>query len=135
MFIFTAHRLGWLNGLLLLALVSQLLSGCLNQAVELGGLELPHPCYQTVVRRWRRPLCQPPFDYQLAWLIHWLVRTWARWLVRCGLLLALLLWKRAACPPHALGAAGLAAGRGAPPGARSFAPLVPLESVLRLAWQ
>lgn len=104
MFIFTSRRLSWLNGLLLLALLSQLLSGCPNQVLELGCLELPPPRYQTVVRHQRRSLLyQAPFHYQLAWLIHWLARTWPRWLVRCGLLLALLLWKRAVCAPLAWG--------------------------------
>jgi hypothetical protein len=98
MFNFTAHRLGWLNGLLTLALLSQLLSGCPNHILELGCLELSQPCYRVVVRRWRQPLHQAPFDYQLSWLIHWLICTGPRWLIRCGLL-ALLLWKRTAYSP------------------------------------
>ena len=103
MFIATSRRLRVLNVSLILALLSQLLSGCPSQVLELWCLEPPRPCYRTVVRRWRRPLREAPFHYQLGWLIRWLVRTWPHWLVRCGLLLALLLWKGAACPPLAWG--------------------------------
>ena len=111
MFIATSRRLRVLNALLILALLSQLLSGCPSQvpstalraSLELWCLEPPRPCYRTVVRRWRRPLREAPFQYKLDWLIHWLARTWPRWLLRCGLLLALLLWKWAVCPPPAWG--------------------------------
>ena len=111
MFITTSCRLRVLNVLLILALLSQLLSGCPSQVLELWCLEPPQPCYRTVVRSWRRPLREAPFQYKLAWLIHWLARTlrqaqgnaWPRWLLRCGLLLTLLLWKRAVCPPFAWG--------------------------------
>lgn len=91
MFITTSRPL---NGLLLVALLIQLVSGCPSQVVELWCLEEPQPCYQTVVRR-RRPPHQAPFSRQLAWLTQWMVSVWPRWLVRCGLLLAVLLWKRA----------------------------------------
>jgi hypothetical protein len=103
MFIIISRQPCWLNGLLLLALLSQLLNGCPSQVLPLWCLELPQPCCRTVVRHRRRPLCEAPFDSQLAWLIHWLGRTWPHWLVRCGLLLALLLWRRAACPSLAWG--------------------------------
>ena len=127
MFIATSHRLRVLNVLLILALLSQLLSGrqsqvpstALRASLELWCLESPRSSYRTVVRRWRRPLREAPFQYKLGWLIHWLARTlrqpfdgaqdkaqgnaWPRWLLRCGLLLALLLWKRAVCPPLAWG--------------------------------
>ncbi|PKO20832.1 MAG: hypothetical protein CVU38_18020 [Chloroflexi bacterium HGW-Chloroflexi-1] len=105
MFIRASHRLRGLNGLLLLALLSQLLSGSPIQMLELWCLELPGPCYQVVVRRWRRPLplWETPAAYKGAWLIHWLVSTWRRWLPRCGLLLALLVWQRATCSPLAWG--------------------------------
>ena len=111
MLIATSRRLRVLNVLLILALLSQLLSGCPSQvpsaalraSLGLWCLEPPRPCYRTVVRRWRRPLREAPFQHKLDWLIHWLARTWPRWLLRCGLLLALLLWKRAVCPPLAWG--------------------------------
>lgn len=105
MFITASHRLCGLNVLLILALLGQLISGGPNQVVELWCLEMPQPIYQTIVRRWRRPrpLWEAPSPYKLAWLTHWLVRAWPRWLLRCGLLLALLLWKRTACPPLAWG--------------------------------
>ena len=92
MSIATHRRLRWLNGLLPLSLLSQLLSSYSNQVLGLGCLELTQLCYQTVVRRWRRPLCQAPFHYQLARLIRWLVRTWSRWLGRgYGWLLLLMM--------------------------------------------
>lgn len=100
MFIATSRPL---NGLLLLALLLQLISGRLSQGVELWCLEEPQPGYRIVVRRRRQPLHQAPFGRQLAWLTHWLISAWPRWLVRCGLLLAVLLWKRAVCPPLAWG--------------------------------
>ena len=111
MLIATSRRLRVLNVLLILALLGQLLSGCPSQvpstalraSLELWCLESPRSSYRTVVRRWRRPLREAPFQYKLGWLIHWLARTWPRWLLRCGLLLALLLWKRAVCPPLAWG--------------------------------
>jgi len=103
MFITTSCRLRVLNVLLILALLGQLLSGCPSQVLELWCLKPPRPCYRTVVRRWRQPLREAPFQYKLDWLIHRLARTWPRWLLRCGLLLALLLWKRAVCPPLAWG--------------------------------
>ena len=99
MFIATTGPLRVLTGLLLLALLSQLLSGSPSQVLELWCLEPPPACYRIVVRRRRQPLNQAPFHRQLAWLIHWLVRTWPRWRVRCAVLLALLRWKGAVCPP------------------------------------
>lgn len=103
MFITTSCRLRVLNVLLILALLGQLLSGCPSQVLELWCLKPPRPCYRTVVRRWRRPLREAPFQHKLGWLMRWLARAWPRWLLRCGLLLALLLWKRAICPPLAWG--------------------------------
>jgi hypothetical protein len=105
MFRITSHRLRRLNVWLLLALLSQLLSGGPSQILELWCLELPQPLYQTVVRRWRRsrPLWEAPAPYKWAWLIHWLASTWPHWLLRCGLLLVLLVWKRATCSPLAWG--------------------------------
>jgi len=113
MFRIAAHRLRGLNVLLLLALLIQLFSGSLSQvpsaalraSLELWCLELPQPSYQTVVRRWRRPrpLWAAPAQYKWAWLIHWLVSAWPCWLPRCGLLLVLLVWKRATCSPLAWG--------------------------------
>lgn len=99
MFITTSRPL---NGLLLLALLLQLISGCPSRVVELWCLEEPPPGYRIVVRRWRQPLHQAPFGRQLAWLTRWLVSAWPRWLVRCGLL-AVLVWKRAVGPPLAWG--------------------------------
>lgn len=99
------QRLGALNALLILALLSQLLSSTPSQVLESWCLELPQPVYDTVIRRRRRPrpLWEAPALYRLAWLTHWLLRSWPRWLLRCGLLLVLLLWKRTACPPLAWG--------------------------------
>lgn len=79
MFTLTFPRLCGLNALLILALLSQLISGGPNQMVELWCLEMPQPIYRTVARRW------------------------THWLLRSGLLLVLLLWKRTACPPLAWG--------------------------------
>lgn len=94
MFIATSRPL---NGLLLLALLLQLISGQPSQMVELWCLEKPQPCYRTVVRR-RQPVHQAPFGRQLAWLTRWLVSAWPHWLVHYGLL-AVLVWKRAVGPP------------------------------------
>lgn len=124
MFTITSRRLRGLNLLLMLVLLSQLLNGgpsqipstspldlfeeCLKASLELWCLELRQPIYQTVVRRRlcrRRLLRTVPAQYkwaahlQWAWLIRWLVSTWLRWLPRCGLLLILLVWKRATCSP------------------------------------
>lgn len=105
MFIPTFHRLHWLNVLLVLALLGQWLCGCPSQVLALWSLELPQASYRTVVRRWRRPrpLWTAPGQYKWVRLIHWLVSAWPCWLPRCGLLLGLLLWRRAACSPFAWG--------------------------------
>lgn len=91
---FTLHQSHWLNTLLLLSLLSQLLSGCPTQALKLWCLETPRFQYRTVVRRRRLPLWNAPFHSQVAWLMRWLIRTGPRWLIRCGLLLVLLLRNR-----------------------------------------
>jgi len=111
MFVATSRQLRVLNVLLILALLSQLLDGCpsevpsaeLRASLELWCLELLQRNYRTVIRLWRRPLREAPFQCKLGWLMRWLARTWPRWLPRCGLLLALLLWKRAVCPSLAWG--------------------------------
>jgi hypothetical protein len=103
MFILASRRLRGLNGLLVLALLSQLLSGSPIQVLELWCLEQPQACYRIVVRRRSRPLGGASAFYKGAWLMRWLVNTWPRWLPRCGLLLALLVWKRTVCPPLAWG--------------------------------
>ena len=103
MFILAAQRLRGLNVLLVLALLSQLLSGSPIQTLELWCLERPQACYRIVFRRRSRPLWEASASYKGAWLMRWLVSTWPRWLPRCGLLLALLVWKRTVCPPLAWG--------------------------------
>jgi hypothetical protein len=103
MFILAAQRLRGLNGLLVLALLSQVLSGSPIQTLELWCLERPQACYRIVVRRRSRPLWEASASYKGAWLMRWLVSAWPHWVPRCGLLLALLMWKRTVCPPLAWG--------------------------------
>jgi len=88
---FAPRQIQWLNALLLLSLLSQLLSGCPAQALELWCLEAPQLRYRTA-RRQRLPVWKAPFHSQVAWLMRWLVHTGPRWLIRCGLL-AVILWQ------------------------------------------
>jgi len=90
---FASRQIQWLNALLLLSLLSQLLSGCPAQALKLWCLEAPQLRYRTA-RRQRLPVWKAPFHSQVAWLMRWLIRTGPRWLIRCGLLAVLLWWNQ-----------------------------------------
>jgi len=88
---FVPRQFHWLNALLLLSLLSQLLSGCPVQALELWCLETAQLHYRTTCRQ-RLPVWKAPFHSQAAWLMRWLVHTGPRWSIRCGLL-AVILWR------------------------------------------
>jgi len=88
---FAPRQIQWLNALLLLSVLSQLLSGCPTHALELWCLEAPQLRYRTA-RRQRLPVWKAPFHSQVAWLMRLLIHTGPRWSIHCGLL-AVLLWR------------------------------------------